>query len=238
MSGRVTPSGTYLRAISAGEDSLSQRAYETIRSDIMMCRLLPQEKVSEAKLALRLGVGKAPVRTALSRLSQEGLLTAKPRSGFVVAPITAKDVIECFQMRMVLEPLAASLAAAKLDAETIDELRRLAKPLSGRADGTEASAADIYLVFQADQEFHRKVAVASGNARLAQTIGNLLDHISRALYMGMLQPGKVDVFATGNLELTSALLEGDAVAAERLSREHIRDGLRLVVRTFMDTDTA
>jgi DNA-binding GntR family transcriptional regulator len=233
MNEQITSARLAVRTEAGAEDSLSQRAYEAIRADIMMCRLRPLEKVSEAKLALRLGMGKAPIRNALSRLSQEGLLTAKARSGFVVVPLTAKDILECFQMRLALEPLAASLAAARLNADTIEDLRRLAQPLHRGPTG-ETSEADRYAIFQADQAFHRKVAEASGNSRLAASVSDLLDHVSRALYMGMLQPGEVDEFGAGNLELTSALLEGDAAAAERIAREHIRIGLRMVVRTLME----
>src|SRR3546814_9020930 len=78
---------------------LSDIAYETIKHDIIRCALAPGEEVTEARLALRLGLGKAPVRAALMRLSQEGLIRALPRRGYLVAPVTLRDVQDIFQFR-------------------------------------------------------------------------------------------------------------------------------------------
>ena len=112
---------------------LGEHAYETIRRDIIRCELDPGSEASEAALASRLGLGKAPIRVALARLCQEGLVRPLPRRGYIVTPITIKDVHEILEMRMALEPVAARMAVGRLD---VAELRSLtawaARPRRGR----------------------------------------------------------------------------------------------------------
>src|SRR3546814_12828763 len=77
----------------------SDIAYGTIKHDSIRCALAPVEEVTEARRARRLGLGKAPGRAALMRLSQEGLIRALPRRGYLVAPVTLRDVQDIFQFR-------------------------------------------------------------------------------------------------------------------------------------------
>ena len=107
------------------EPSLSDQAYDAIRSAILICALAPGEAISESTLASRYGVGKAPVRAALSRLRQEGLVSASPRRSYVVAPITLRDVQELYALRLILEPATARRAPEGRDARPHREVGRL-----------------------------------------------------------------------------------------------------------------
>src|SRR6266508_3140323 len=75
----------------AAVQTLAERAYRAIRHDIVRCDLEPGRQVTEAQLVERYGVGRATVRAALSRLSQERLVQAMPREGYLIAPITLKQ---------------------------------------------------------------------------------------------------------------------------------------------------
>ena len=99
----------------------SDVAYRSLRDALIRCRLAPGEEISEALLADRLSLGKAAVRVALVRLSQEGLVQPIPRVGYRVTAITLKDILELFEMRAIIEPATARLAWGKVSEE---ELRR------------------------------------------------------------------------------------------------------------------
>jgi len=90
---------------------LTDRAYERIKHDIICCIIAPGTEISEAQLCAQYKLGKAPVRMALSRLAHDGLVRAIPRRGYMVTAITLKDIQDIFELRLMLEPAAARMAA-------------------------------------------------------------------------------------------------------------------------------
>lgn len=86
---------------------LTDTAYHTVKRQVVECALPPGVEVTERELMERYGLSKAPLREALVRLSQEGLLRAIPRSGYRITPITVQDVRDIFELRLLLEPVAA-----------------------------------------------------------------------------------------------------------------------------------
>ena len=203
---------------------LGDRAYEAIREDIIACRLGPGVGFSEAWLASWLGVGKAPVRTALVRLAQEGLVQALPRRGYRVAPITLRDVQELFALRLMVEPQAAELAAGRIDA---DHLRGFGAAYRA---GDRGGARDLLTV---DCAFQMAVVHASGNHRLIALVQNLMDDMERLLHAG-LQLGDVgDEIRRGHEALVEALVAGDGAAASRLTARRIEETRRRVMDALM-----
>ena len=128
---------------------LTDRAYERIKHDVITCVLAPGTEVSEPQLCLQYRLGKAPVRMALIRLAHDGLVRAIPRRGYRISPVTLKDIQDIFELRLMLEPLAARMAAGKIDthraraleAEMQLEQRALLKALvRGNGDSAERLA--------------------------------------------------------------------------------------------------
>src|SRR5918997_618134 len=105
--------------------SLTKRTYEALKQDVLTCALRPGAQIFEAELATRYGTSKTPVREALSTLVQEGLVQVLPRRGYLVAPITLRDVQEVFQLRLLLETAAAELAAEHITEEALRQLNAL-----------------------------------------------------------------------------------------------------------------
>src|ERR671932_760427 len=97
--------------------SSAAEAYERLRHAIMRLELAPGAGVSEAELVERFGFSKAAVRAALARLRADGLVVAEPRRGHVVAPLTLRDVLEIYDLRLALEPPATQAAAGRLPAD-------------------------------------------------------------------------------------------------------------------------
>lgn len=213
-----------MRDESGAEALLSERAYKALRDDVMLCRLAPGERVSESQLADRLGFGKAPVRTALARLCQEGLMTARARSGFTVAPITPEDIMHCFQVRLALEPMAARLAAGRLTAQ---QVRRLVRAVNVQVDPADPD--HHRRILDADQDFHDVIAQASGNPRLRQILQSLYERGQRPLYLGLPVSEGQAAFQAGSQPVLAALIAGDGEKAAKLLYDHVYAGQSFVI---------
>jgi DNA-binding GntR family transcriptional regulator len=207
---------------------LGDRAYSAIKRDIVWCALVPGVEVSESQLAERYGLGKAPVRAALVRLRQEGLVTPLARRGYQVAPVTIRDIKEIFQLRLVLEPTAARLAAGHVDGE---ELERLDETLSvGYTPGDRESEAAF---LEANRRFHVAVAEKSGNRRLASMIDRLIEENDRILHLGLALGDRAGQFQHEHRELSEALVAGEGERAAELARSAIEGGERLVMEALL-----
>src|SRR5918994_7818583 len=150
-------------------------AYERLRRSIVKVELAPGTPVSEAQLVDAFGFSKAAVRAALARLRAEGLVHAAPRRGHVVAPLTMRDVLEIYDLRLLLEPPGAEAAAGATDAATIARLRALVEPA---VDYDDPASLERFMV--ANRAIHLAVAGAAGNRRAAQIVERLLDDSERA----------------------------------------------------------
>lgn len=147
-------------------DALTDAAYQAILAEIFGGGMPPGEPVSEVELARRLGMSRTPVHLAVRELVRDGLLTQEPNRRPVSRAFTADDAREIYEMRLLLECEAAALAAQRLDRPAlqalVDACARLRRSLKSK-DILERWA-DL------DESFHRELALASGNQRLAQDI--------------------------------------------------------------------
>ena len=208
---------------------LTEQAYERLRRDIISCAIAPGSEISEAQLCSQHNLGKAAVRVALTRLSHDGLVRAIPRRGYMVSPVTLQDIQDVFELRLMLEPAAARMAAGRVNAQqlrTLDETCR-----AGYQAGDTRSAAR-YL--EANKAFHVAIARATGNARLASAIEHLLDEMTRLLHLGLrLRKGAPHETVHEHKALLKALVRGDGELAERVSREQIEASRQMVVSAIL-----
>src|SRR5512138_664350 len=117
-------------------ESLTDKVYEHIKTAIITCTIQPGQQIAQPQLAEKYAMGTTPVREALQRLAQEGLVQPVPRFGYIVTPITFADVTELYELRSVLESAAARLAAMRANAEQLERIRQLAAascPFTDRA---------------------------------------------------------------------------------------------------------
>lgn len=203
-------------------------AYRTIKDDIIACALQPGEEISEAVLVARYGMSKAPIRSALMRLRQEGLIISRGRQGNMVSPITLRDVQEIFQLRLVLEVVVIRLAAGKVDAQKIHKLNKAVH--AGYTPGNAKSEA-AYL--RANREFHQYVAQASGNQRLATLVVDLMEQHERIVHLGLALQSRKHEFLHYHDDLVHALIEGDAERAAQLTEKALRGGQKKVVEALL-----
>lgn len=145
---------------------LVEGAYEAILDNILSGALPSGATVSEVALARDLHVSRTPVHQALARLAKEGLI--EHRSGLQprIARFTREDVIEIYDMRLLLETAATQRAARRMDPRVLAELTREAAALAALPDEPDWSGQALDF----DARFHDAVAAASGNRRLRQEI--------------------------------------------------------------------
>jgi len=206
---------------------LNSLAFERLKRDILTCALGPGRQVTEAELATRYALGKSPIRAALAGLSQLGLVRAIPRRGYLISPITMRDVQDVTQLRLMLEPSAARLAAGHLRPEQIKRLQSLCEVrCSPRNKSSERAVS-------AHRELHLVIARASGNARLAATIAKLYDDVERLMHWGV---SRVDAEEMGGYKpLVQALAGDDGETAFRLMVEQIELGRKRILEALLSS---
>jgi len=203
---------------------LTDTAYHTVRRDIVECSLCPGAEVSERELMERYGLSKAPLREALVRLSHEGLLRAIPRSGYRITTVTVQDVRDIFELRLLLEPVAARQAAGNVDKELLTELDALCR--AGYVPGDRASETAF---LRTNRQFHVTIAQASGNRRLAGFLGQLLEEMERLFHLGLAVRNRTTEMQHEHRSLIDALTQGDADAAQATTIEQIERARRMVM---------
>jgi DNA-binding GntR family transcriptional regulator len=211
---------------------LSERAYERVKHDIISCQIAPGAEISEAQLCEQYKLGKAPVRVALSRLAHDGLVRAIPRRGYMVTPVTLKDIQDVFELRLMLEPRAARLAAGRVNAKRLRVLDDICQ--AGYQPGEARSTARF---LEANKEFHVAIAQASGNSRLAHAIEQLLDEMTRLLHLGLGIRNRTREMQHEHRTLVRALVRGDGETAETICREQIEAARDMVLKAILSSDS-
>jgi DNA-binding GntR family transcriptional regulator len=208
--------------------SLADQVYETIKNDIITCALEPGQQIAQPELAEKYQTGTTPIREALQRLAQEGLVQPIPRFGYIVTPITLSDVTEMYELRTILESAAARLAAVRGPKEQLDKIAELANYTYVYKDH------DSYTRFLAhNTEFHRLVAVASGNLRLVEAISRLIDELTRVFHLGLDIKDSAEEMLTEHKALAVALCKRDPDEAERIVQAQIAYSQQLVLEALV-----
>ncbi|GAA3369895.1 GntR family transcriptional regulator [Streptomyces sannanensis] len=196
-----------------GRTLLRDRAYEALRDAIVRGDLPPGEPVRDADLAERLGLSRAPVREALARLVDEGLVESKPQSYTRVTRLVAQDVRDAAAVVRAMHELAARTAVPRLGREHIEAMR-LANERFARAVG----GGDVDAALRADDELHDVLVRVGGNHAAAATIARytpLIRRLERRLFG--------DAGSCGSAALHDRLIDacaaGDPDAAVRVTTE-------------------
>lgn len=216
--------GNGIGLVTAASESLSVVAHAAIQQDIIQCRLLPGAEFTENDLVDRYRLGKTPVRHALAKLAHEGMVKILPRRGYLVAPISIKDVQDIFALRLMLETEAVRLAAGRVDEE---QLRRLDEICGAGYDPSDPDSAAKFL--RVNTEFHVVIARASGNGRLGDILAQLLREMERIFHVGLRLRNRSDEMAHEHRDLVDALVAGDGEAAKRITADQILASQKMVM---------
>lgn len=199
--------------------TFGQQAYAEIRALIIDGTLAPGAKVIVRPLAERLQLSPTPIKSALAALERDGFLTAVPHRGYFVPEVSVQDMREIYELREVLDGIAARNAACldnreKFVAEVLQPLLDEQWRRADAGDGTGYSDVDM--------AFHRAIWHASGNSRLATVTDNLGGQLRFGSGSSSRLPGRIPEALREHAAIMAALAKGDAARAERESRAHVR----------------
>ena len=198
-------------------------AYQFIRQAIISGALKPGEILNIGELSERFGVGKTPTREALVVLAFEGWIEPIPRSGYLIASITVRDVLETFHLRAVLEVEAIGLAVDRI---TEADIRALEE--NNQAELEAAQGVSTYKRgYELNREFHLIIARASDNSRLVRLVEQFIDEMERILAL--------DPYITGprqHAEILDALKRRDRRDAQQAMRKHLEETKSRILDRF------
>ena len=183
---------------------LSAATYEQMRVDLITCALPPGLEFTEGEVCARYRAGKATARSALTRLVQERLVRSEPRRGYVVTPITMRDVRELFDARRLIEPQVVAIATGQLTDRLLQDLRAAVR----KTEKPETLKSPTAL-FAAVRDVGVTIAQTTGNHRLVRIVGDLLYESERVMHLGYLHVNLTSTLLAHQKELLEAMAKGD-----------------------------
>jgi DNA-binding GntR family transcriptional regulator len=196
--------------------------YRKLRRAIVQGDLAQGASVSQTELARRLDVSKTPVRHALTRLVQEGLLVSTPHKGAVVTSLTSGDLEEIYCLQSRLEGLAARTAAERLTDEDAKVLPALLAELR-----VATAAGDAEAVRRGCVQLHKAIWQASQTRRLPAILTSLQDYAEMARDTQRDRPSGFEAGLEEHAQVVQAILARDADRAEQAMTRHVAHALDL-----------
>ena len=217
--------------------TLADEAYTELKSRIMQSILEPGEKLSIDGLAKRLEISQTPIREALARLEIEGLVERRPLSGYRVTPLLSVEEFEdLFDMRRLLEPLAARRASVR-DPHAHEGTFRDILLTSARTPAYDADAKLSQLAFtEADRRFHNYVGELSGSPMLAKSIERLDAHLH--LHRSYIAPKAIRETEEEHLAIARAIIDEQPLAAAEAMLRHLENSHTRHLAAFRRAEVA
>ncbi len=209
------------------QQSVPRQIYELLREKILSVELKPGESINERRLAEWLGVSRTPIREAIKRLADNGLISIIPNIGTSVALISPKKVEELYLIRKSLESATARVAAQHFDQKDVGVLRELidqqAATLAG-PDSVRSLAIDV--------EFHRSIAEIGGLRMTWVILQQVMGEILRVRHLSALVPGRLKEPINEHVAILEALKGNNPDRAERAMKLHLDKSYKSVVRAL------
>jgi DNA-binding GntR family transcriptional regulator len=198
-----------------------ERVYRILREWLIMAKLAPGDFVSELDLAVKFGTSRTPVREAFTRLMQDKWLSRIPHKGFMVTPISVRDIIDMYEYRKVLECFAVEKVAQSATSEQVAELHQI---VTAESD----PGAELTEILRANSVFHRRLAELAGNERIVDQISLTLAYVARLdTLCTQTVPGWI-----GHGEILQAIETHQATAARVAMGVHIDTSRDKMIKLF------
>ncbi len=207
--------------VDKGSFSLEERVFSELEEDILSGKLTAGTRLKEQELSERLGVSRTPIRGALQRLADEGLVEIVANRSAVVVGVSEEDLEDTYRIRMRLEGLASRLCTMRICEEDKRELI------------TSVELSEFYIkkndaehLKELDTTFHRIIYRASGNRLLCKILSELHRNIKAYRKRSLSDPGRVEKSVAEHREILTAILSGNAEEADRLTSLHIERAMQ------------
>jgi len=201
-------------------------AYERIKELILGMEYKPGDIVSENRTAQRLGISRTPVREALKRLEQEGLIISSNRRKRVYV-LTVQEIEEIFDLKKVLEASIARWAAERASEEDLRQLEGIFESMERVVEDKPEEASQLeewkHAWLEQDRKYHEQLFAMAGNRRAAQIVRSLNTYWHR-LRLGIVAiEGRIEVSEGEHRKITEAVCRRDPEAAEKAAATHLEN---------------
>ena len=198
--------------------TLSDRVFEIVREQIVTGKLPTLQPIRQDALASALGVSKIPLREALARLEQEGLLSSQANRGYFVRPMSTSEVEEIFSMRLKIEPDAAGYACTVATAE--DKI--VTQDAFDDLDRAYSMTDRLFELTNKNRDFHTAMVQPGGRTLTTQMVERLQTLAERYVLAHLKPAGREGRAHLEHRALLTAWLAGDSALLTRLLAEHIQ----------------
>lgn len=205
---------TELQDMSQGE-----LAYHRLHAAIRAGEFLPGDRLREIDVAKKLDLSRTPVREALRKLENDGIVEHRPRLGAVIRTLSTTEIVELYEMRLVLERTAAEMAAKHANPAEVDLLKEINEQIDGAGQDTPRAAA-------LNQDFHRSIYLATRNRFLlasARALNNALILLGPTT---LDDEARIKTVSSQHQQIITAIAAGDQQAAGVAAEAHLQTSLR------------
>jgi len=198
-----------------------ERVYRLIREWLIIAQLPPGEFLSDIVLAQKCKTSRTPVREACSRLAQDKWLSLIPRKGYLVKPISVRDIVELYEFRKLLECFSAEKVAQTATPECVAQLKNIvAVENNGRPD--------LNKILLANEAFHLRLAEIAGNQRVVDQLRLALGYVRRLdTLCTQTVPGWI-----GHREIIRGIEQRKPAEARKAMAAHVELSLEKMIRLF------
>lgn len=204
--------------------SLTEQVYDIIKEMILNGHLKAGERIDINKLAEEFHISQTPIRYALNRLHDAGLVENRPRVGFYVIELDEEEIAETYDLREMFETHALESAIANVKTAFWMDLKERMESIWDISQEEEKRAR----FDETDAEFHLAIIKGADNKKARELFLHIYDSIKISLAVGT----KLDQSLRDHLEILAAIIEKDLSRAEQRLREHLHDSKQTVIEQF------
>ena len=206
--------------------NLSDEVYNILSDRIISTKLQAGARLIEDELAQDLGISRTPIREALNRLAQDGLIELIPRKGAQVSQLKESDVEEIYDVRKVLEGLATEKAASLIEKKDIVQVEELIE----KYESSPEKKLEYFL--KADIKLHNLIISCCGNRRLIKILRSLHNFVESFRVLDAQYDRRLKQANREHKAIIRALLKKDAATARSLIEQHIENAKKHILSDF------
>ncbi|MBK5305445.1 MAG: GntR family transcriptional regulator [Frankiaceae bacterium] len=207
-------------------DPLATRVYAQLVSDIVTLRFSPGQVLSENELAQEYGVSRTPVREAVQRLRQAGLVEVRPQSGTLVSKVDLARFREAQFVREALEIACIELAMTRPTAVSARDIAAMRREISAQRQCV--ADRDVVAFVRHDEAMHRIVCALSGHEHIWDTISQSKVHLDRVRHMSLVTQDVMRDLVRQHRAIVDGIAGSDRPQALEAARTHTRETLRVL----------
>lgn len=212
-------------------ESLHEQTYQALRVSILSGELSPGERLVETQLAKQLEVSRTPIRESLRQLQREGLLELDSSGGLRVISVSVADAVHLYDCRIALEAAAVREACLHLSDRTLESLHQSIAQ-SERAVQRETSTLNTYEMLNLDYQFHRQIAVSTGNPWLTDLLDQVFDKMMLLRVQTTRHNPRVLEICKEHRQICTAIASGEPDTAIAAIQTHLNASKTRVVKAL------